>query len=94
MIELCCHSVAKLRAVYLPFIQKGGLFIRMTDVAAMGTKVELKLSLPDQSIAMVTGHVVWRVPIATEVFAETGVGVQLTCLAGLEIAEKIKMLLN
>ncbi|QGN76158.1 hypothetical protein Psal071_00328 [Piscirickettsia salmonis] len=93
-VRLCYTTTVDLAAAYLPFIQQGALFVATTDVLPMGTELELKLQLPDQSMTVVFGRVVWRVPVVTEMFDHIGVGVQLIGSAGIKIAQKIKNLLD
>ncbi|WP_230384242.1 pilus assembly protein PilZ [Piscirickettsia salmonis] len=93
-VTLHYATTADLISAYLPFIQQGALFVAMTDVLPMGTELELKLQLPDQSMTVVFGRVVWRVPVVTEMFDHVGVGVQLIGSAGIKIAQKIKNLLD
>ncbi|WP_395168206.1 pilus assembly protein PilZ [Piscirickettsia salmonis] len=93
-VTLRYATTADLAAAYLPFIQQDALFVATTDVLPMGTELELKLQLPDQSMTVVFGRVVWRVPVVTEMFDHIGVGVQLIGSAGIKIAQKIKNLLD
>lgn len=83
-----------LYAAYMPFIQGGGLFIRVKPSEEMtlqlGDTVALEITLPnDTSIYKTSGRVVWITPVGAQGGRPAGYGVALLGEEGTTLKNKI-----
>ncbi|AZQ84670.1 pilus assembly protein PilZ [Colwellia sp. Arc7-635] len=61
---------------YMPFMKNGGLFIRTTEQLALGTEVNLIVTLPDSlESSQVKGTVSWITPVGAQNGTPAGIGV-------------------
>ena len=61
---------------YMPFVKKGGLFIRTTEHFKLGVNVELQVLLPGSLEPIeVKGEVCWLTPIGCQNTTPPGIGV-------------------
>jgi type IV pilus assembly protein PilZ len=61
---------------YMPFMKKGGLFIRTTELIELATDVKLIVTLPDSlESSEVIGKVSWITPIGVQSGTPAGIGV-------------------
>ncbi|WP_448213001.1 PilZ domain-containing protein [Colwellia sp. MEBiC06753] len=61
---------------YMPFLKKGGLFVRTPEFFELGTEIELEVLLPDSlEKSTVKGVVCWLTPVGAQNGTPPGVGV-------------------
>lgn len=61
---------------YMPFVKKGGLFVRTTELLELGTEVQLQILLPDSlEPSDITGQVCWLTPIGVQNGTPAGIGI-------------------
>jgi type IV pilus assembly protein PilZ len=61
---------------YMPFMKKGGLFIRTTEHFELATEVKLIVTLPDSlESSEVLGNVSWITPLGAQNGTPAGIGV-------------------
>lgn len=72
-------DVATLQAAYMPFLERGGLFVPTLTPCELGSQVHLLLTLPDGRQALeVTGEVAWISPESTAGQRTPGIGVHFS----------------
>lgn len=82
---------ASLYLAYMPFVKRGGLFVRTTECYEMGTEFNLTVKLLDeQAPYSVMGKVVWITPKGAQGNKPAGVGVQFTDEHGERLRNKIE----
>lgn len=101
ILNLTVKDQNALYAIYMPFVQNGGLFIATRKTYMLGDEVFILLDLMDEPERIpLTGKVVWLTPKGAAGNRREGVGIQLnekhaemqgkfeTYLAGLMESEK------
>src|SRR5690554_4172403 len=82
-----------LLAAYMPLLERGGVFVPTRDCFALGQRVELQLTLPDENREhQVTGEVVWISPEGVTGQRVPGVGIHFSP-SDQAMRERIKTLL-
>jgi len=79
ILGLVIHTKEDLYRAYMPFLERGGLFIPTKDQYELGEEIFLLLSLmgePDKT--PVTGKVVWQTPKNAQGGKVPGIGIQLS----------------
>ncbi|TMM43293.1 PilZ domain-containing protein [Colwellia ponticola] len=70
------HSERDLYLAFMPFLNKGGVFVRTPRQYELGDNVELKILLPDAlEESIVHGQVCWLTPIGAQNGTPPGVGI-------------------
>ena len=87
---------AALHRAYMPFVNKGGLFIDTDKKVLLGDRVKISLKLPYETDPIVfVGKVVWITPtFAKNKGKKPGIGVQLRGIEGTEARKKIEAILK
>ncbi len=86
-------SEKELYRAYMPFVTKGGLFVRTDKNLTLDETVTVTLTLPDSPDATTfSGRVIWINPPSTD--KEPGVGVELEGTDGKKIKQRIEGLLS
>ncbi len=74
--ELVFNNDRELYMAYMPFLKKGGLFIRTNDQLELGESVTLKVTLPGQiEPTIMETAVCWITPQGAQNGTEAGLGV-------------------
>jgi len=61
---------------YMPFLKKGGLFIRTTEHFELGAPISMEVALPDSlENSEVIGHICWLTPVGAQNGTPAGVGI-------------------
>lgn len=61
---------------FMPFLKNGGLFIRTSDIYALGKEVILNVTLPDAlESSEIKGVVCWQTPPSSQNGTPVGIGV-------------------
>jgi len=61
---------------YMPFVKKGGLFVRTTEQFELGTEIELRVLLPDSlEPSQIKGKVCWLTPVGVQNGTPAGIGI-------------------
>ncbi len=61
---------------YMPFVKKGGLFVRTTEQFELGTDIQLQILLPDSlEPSEIIGKVCWLTPIGVQNGTPAGIGI-------------------
>ncbi|WP_286235737.1 PilZ domain-containing protein [Thalassotalea sediminis] len=61
---------------YMPFVKKGGLFVRTTEHFELDTDIELQVLLPDSlEPSTVIGKVCWITPVGAQNGTPAGIGI-------------------
>ena len=96
VLSLNIKEKAALYAAYMPFVNRGGLFIPTNKEYAMGDEVFMLLQLmSDPGKIAVSGKVVWVTPAGAHGNRTQGIGVQFTANeAGVQAKNKIENLLG
>lgn len=77
IISLAIKDKVVLHATYMPFIDKGGLFVPTVKQYQLGDEVFLLLALMDEAEKIpVTGKVIWITPQNAHGNRAPGIGVQ------------------
>ena len=77
ILSVHVHSDDVLHAAYMPFIERGGIFVPSEAGYRLGDEVLVMLQLPDDSMPLpVAGVVVWITPRDTGDGRAAGIGVQ------------------
>ncbi|OGO91505.1 MAG: hypothetical protein A3F41_06340 [Coxiella sp. RIFCSPHIGHO2_12_FULL_44_14] len=81
---------------YMPFVNKGGIFIPTENNISLGDKVKVSLLLPNEKEPIVfIGKVIWITPkSANESHRTPGIGVELRGVEGMRARKKIELLLK
>lgn len=94
--QLTCFfpTTNSLYMAYMPFLIGGGLFVRTSQILPMGTKIHLKVSLPNEEEKfLIDGKIVWITPRAAQGNKPSGLGVQFIGEEGRYFRNKIETLL-
>ncbi|GAA5140490.1 PilZ domain-containing protein [Thalassotalea piscium] len=76
IIQLEFVTERDLYLAYMPFLKKGGLFIRTTESIDLGTEIKLIVTLPDSlEESEVEGKVVWVTPLGSQNGTPSGIGI-------------------
>lgn len=74
-LRLNLTNLSQLKAHYMPFLQRGGLFIPTNTQVEPGTKISLELTLsPNSPAVLITGELVWLTPQAAQSGQPEGLG--------------------
>lgn len=77
LVQLEIPNIATLHAVYMPLLQRGGLFVPTTREYALGDSIYVLLTLPNSSQRHpFVGEVAWITPAHAGDGRQQGVGVQ------------------
>ncbi|MDO6426924.1 MULTISPECIES: PilZ domain-containing protein [Thalassotalea] len=61
---------------YMPFVKKGGLFVRTTETFELDTDIELQVLLPDSlEPSTIVGKVCWITPVGAQNGTPAGIGI-------------------
>lgn len=61
---------------YMPFLKKGGLFVRTSESYELGTEVLMDITLPDSlESSEVTGTICWITPVGAQNGTPPGIGI-------------------
>lgn len=61
---------------YMPFVKKGGLFVRTTEHFELGTDIQLQILLPDSlEPSEIIGKVCWLTPVGVQNGTPAGIGI-------------------
>lgn len=75
-LALTVPDIATLLSAYMPFLDRGGIFVPTKTPYALGDQVTLLLTLPDESARVtVSGGVVWVSPSEAGAQCTPGIGV-------------------
>ncbi len=78
ILNLTIKDQRALYAIYMPFVQSGGLFIATRKTYMLGDEVFILLDLMDEPERIpLTGKVVWLTPKGASGNRREGVGIQL-----------------
>ena len=78
LLSLKIEDLGSLYEAYMPFIDKGGIFIPTQKSYKMGDEIFLKLQLPgEHGVLPVPGKVIWITPKGAQNRRTAGIGVQL-----------------
>ncbi|RUR42618.1 PilZ domain-containing protein [Vreelandella populi] len=87
-------DIATLQAAYMPFLERGGIFVPTVTPHALGSQVHLLLTLPgEQQSIEVTGEVAWISPEGAADQRTPGIGVHFSLQNSL-LCERIDALLK
>ncbi len=87
-------DVTELHKVYMPFIEKGGIFVKTKNSYELGEEVFLLLSLLEEEKFPITGKVIWITPSTAVGLKHAGIGVELSDNSDMEMARtKIETIL-
>jgi type IV pilus assembly protein PilZ len=79
MLQLTIKDKSVLYAAYMPFVERGGLFIPTPRKYKLGDEVFILLSLMDEPERIpISGKVVWITPQGSQGNRATGIGIQFT----------------
>lgn len=79
MLQLTIKDKSVLYAAYMPFVEKGGLFIPTPKKYKLGDEVFILLNLMDEPERIpVSGKVVWITPQGSQGNRAAGIGIQFT----------------
>ena len=79
LLSMTIEDKSVLDAAYMPFLQKGGLFVPTRQQFAFGDEVFVHLRLPQLSEDVpLAGKVVWITPNRASNGRQAGIGVQFT----------------
>lgn len=91
IISYVINEPLELNLAYMPFIRDGGLFIATNDSYSMGERLVVDLLLPGKKEAMrIEGKVVWITPANALHHVLTGVGIQFTGAAAMQVRTQIE----
>jgi len=72
-------SERELYLSFMPFLKKGGLFLRTPESFDLGTKISLDVLLPDSlEKSNVEGVVCWLTPVGAQNGTPPGIGISFT----------------
>lgn len=75
-LALTVPDIATLLSAYMPFLDRGGIFVPTKTPYVLGDQVTLLLTLPDESERVtVSGDVVWVTPSEVDAQRTPGIGV-------------------
>lgn len=75
-LTLALKDLQSLKAHYMPFLKRGGLFVPTSRSLHPGELVQIVLQLPDESDPiLVTGTLAWRTPVGAQGSKLPGIGV-------------------
>lgn len=78
-LTLVLKDKQALKAHYMPFLKRGGLFIPTSRVIRPGATVQINLQLPDESEPLlVVGTLAWRTPVGAQGRKLPGIGVHFS----------------
>lgn len=87
-------DVSELHRIYMPFIERGGIFVRTNNKYKLGEEIFLLLSLIEEDKLPVTGKVVWISPSGATGFKHTGIGIQFSDNSDMEqVRTKVETML-
>lgn len=91
VLTVTIKDKAVLYAVYMPFLEEGGIFIPTNREFSLGEEVNLVISLLDQPEKVsVTGVVAWITPIGAQGNRSAGIGVHFKGENIKEVRDKIE----
>jgi len=80
-----------LYAAYMPFVERGGVFIPTTNTYEMGDDVLVFFSLKDEIPRVpIAAKVIWITPEGAEGYRKAGVGVQFSDQDGGQLRNQIE----
>ncbi|HZV53800.1 MAG TPA: PilZ domain-containing protein [Rhodocyclaceae bacterium] len=96
VLSLNINSKSALYAAYMPFLERGGLFIPTTRDYALGDEIFMLLSLMDEPARLpIAGSVVWVTPAGAQGNKPQGIGVQFSSdESGQSVRRKIEGILG
>ena len=78
-LSLTIRDAASLHSAYMPFLEKGGLFVPSQGAFHLGDEVQFLLRLMDEPEALlVRGRVVWMTPAGAQGHRQAGIGVEFS----------------
>ncbi len=78
-INLEYNTERDLYLAYMPFLARGGLFIRTPRVYDLNVELELSVTLPDSlEPSIVKGVICWLTPVGTQLGTPPGIGIAFT----------------
>jgi type IV pilus assembly protein PilZ len=90
-LTLTIKDKAVLYAVYMPFLEEGGLFIPTNKEFLLGEEVSMIISLLDQAEKIaISGVVVWITPLGAQGNRSAGIGVHFKGENIKDVREKIE----
>ena len=79
IVSLTLRDNAALYAAYMPWLERGGLFVATAKPYRLGDEVHIMLQLLDEAEKIpVVGKVVWVTPQGAEGGRRAGIGVQFS----------------
>lgn len=96
VLSLNINSKSALYAAYMPFLERGGLFIPTTRDYALGDEIFMLLTLMDEPARLpIAGSVVWVTPAGAQGNKPQGIGVQFSSdESGQSVRRKIEGILG
>ncbi len=78
-LSLVLPDIPTLLCAYMPFLDRGGIFVPTSALYLLGQQVYLLLTLPGESEHLsITGHVVWVSPEGVSGCRTPGIGVHFS----------------
>lgn len=95
VLSLNINSKSALYAAYMPFLERGGLFIPTTREYALGDEIFMLVTLMDDPARLpIAGSVVWVTPAGAQGNKLQGIGVQFSAdESGQSVRRKIEAIL-
>jgi type IV pilus assembly protein PilZ len=96
VLSLNINSKSVLYAAYMPFLERGGLFIPTTRDYALGDEIFMLVTLLDDPARLpIAGSVVWVTPAGAHGNKPQGIGVQFSAdESGQSVRRKIETILG
>lgn len=78
-LTLVLKDQQALKAHYMPFLKRGGLFVPTSRAQLPGEIVQIQLQLPDHiEPILITGSLAWRTPVGAQGRKLPGIGVHFS----------------